>query len=78
VAALRRDDLLCLMAALVALKDANFGPVLPGRIGRAANQMRIAATFAAANRPNKRLFLDDEGTLLHSQAPTPDSCGYAD
>jgi hypothetical protein len=68
---LSHDNLLHLMSALVAFKDANLRPVLPGRIGRAADQMRIAAAFAAANRSNKRLFLDDEGTLLHSQAPTP-------
>jgi hypothetical protein len=69
--ALRHNNPLGLMPALVAFEDANFRPVLLSRIGRAANQMRIAAAFAAANRSNKGLFLDDEGTFLHSQAPTP-------
>ena len=64
-------DPLRLMPALVALKDANFGTVLFDRIGRASSQMRIAAAFDAAKRPNKPLFLDDEGTLLHSPAPNP-------
>jgi hypothetical protein len=59
------------MPALVALKDANFGTVLFDRIGRASSQMRIAAAFDAAKRPNESLFLDDEGTLLHSPAPNP-------
>jgi hypothetical protein len=59
------------MPALVALKDANFGTVLFDRIGRASSQMRITAAFDAAKRPNKSLFLDDEGTLLHSPAPNP-------
>jgi hypothetical protein len=59
------------MPALVALKDTNFGTVLFDRIGRASSQMRIAAAFDAAKRPNKPLFLDDEGTLLHSPAPNP-------
>jgi hypothetical protein len=65
-------DPLRLMPALVALKDANFGTVLFDRIGRASSQMRIAAAFDAAKRPNKFQFLDDEGTLLHSPPPTPD------
>ena len=60
------------MPALVALKDANFGAVFFHRIGRAANQMGIAAAFDAADRPNKSLLLDDEGTLLHSPPPPPD------
>ena len=59
------------MAALVALKDANLGTVFFDRIGRASNQMRIAAAFDAADRPNKFLLLDDEGTLLHGPPPTP-------
>ncbi len=59
------------MPALVALKDANFRTILFDRIGRASSQMRIAAAFDAAKRPNKCLFLDDEGTLLHSPAPNP-------
>jgi hypothetical protein len=33
--------------------------------------MRIAAAFDAADRSNKFLFLDDEGTFLHSPPPTP-------
>lgn len=61
-----------LMAALVAFKDANLGTVFFDRIGRASNQMRIAAAFDAADRPNKFLLLDDEGTLLHGPAPNPD------
>jgi hypothetical protein len=64
-------DSLRLMPALVALEDANFGTVLFDRIGRASGQMGIAAAFDAAKRPNKSLFLDDEGTLLHSPAPNP-------
>jgi hypothetical protein len=34
--------------------------------------MRIATAFDAADRPNKFLLLDDEGTFLHSPAPNPD------
>jgi hypothetical protein len=64
------------MAALVAFKDADFGTVFD-RIGRAPNQMRIAAAFDAADRPNKFLLLDDEGTLLHSPAPNPDGAPNA-
>ena len=66
------------MAALVALKDANLGTIFFDRIGRASNQMRIAAAFDAADRPNKFLLLDDEGTLFHGPAPNPDGgaqCG---
>lgn len=59
------------MAALVALKDADFGTVFFDRIGRASNQMGIAAACDAADRPNKFLLLDDEGTLLHGPPPTP-------
>jgi hypothetical protein len=59
------------MAALVALKDANLGTIFFDRIGRASNQMRIAAAFDAADRPNKFLLLDDEGTLLHGPPPSP-------
>ena len=62
------------MPALVALKDANFGTVFFYRIGRASNQMGIAAAFDAADRPNKSLLLDDEGTLLHSPVPQPRRC----
>jgi hypothetical protein len=65
------------MAALVALKDANFGTVFFDRIGRASNQMSIAAAFDAADRPNKFLLLDDEGTLLHGPAPNPDGAPNA-
>jgi hypothetical protein len=64
-------DSLRLMPALVALKNANFGTVLFDRIWRASGQMGIAAAFDAAKRPNKSLFLDDEGTLFHSPAPNP-------
>jgi hypothetical protein len=65
------------MAALVAFKDANFRTVFFDRIGRASNQMGIAATFDAADRPDKLLLLDDEGTLLHSPAPNPDGAPNA-
>jgi hypothetical protein len=34
--------------------------------------MGAAAAFATTKRFNKNLFLDDEGTLLHSPAPNPD------
>ncbi len=67
-----------LVPALVTLKDANFGAIPFDRIGRASSQMGIAAAFAAAKRSNKLQFLDNEGTLLHSTAPTPDGrvpCG---
>jgi hypothetical protein len=59
------------MPALVAFEDANFGTVFFDRIGRASNQMGIAAAFDAADRPNEFLLLDDEGTFLHSPVPQP-------
>jgi hypothetical protein len=59
------------MSALMALEDADLGAVPPVRIRRAANQMGVAAAFAATKRFNKNLFLDDEGTFLHSPAPNP-------
>jgi hypothetical protein len=64
-----------LMPALVALKDANLRTVVVDRIGSASSQMRIAAAFDTAERSNKFLFLDDEGTLLHSPAPDPRRSG---
>jgi hypothetical protein len=36
--------------------------------------MGVAAAFATTKRFNKNLFLDDEGTFLHSPAPNPDGC----
>jgi hypothetical protein len=39
--------------------------------------MGIAAAFDAADRPNKFLLLDDEGTLLHGPAPNPDGAPNA-
>jgi len=62
------------MSALMALEDADLGAVPPVRIRRAANQMGAAAAFATTKRFNKNLFLDDEGTFLHSPAPNPDGC----
>ena len=72
LASLCLDDPMRLVPALVALKDADFGTIILDRVGRAPNQMGIAAALAAANRPNEFLLLDDEGTLLHSPAPDPD------
>jgi CelD/BcsL family acetyltransferase involved in cellulose biosynthesis len=59
------------MAAFVAFEHADLGTVVLDRIGRASCQMRIAAAFDAAKRPNESLLLDDEGTRLHSPAPDP-------
>jgi hypothetical protein len=56
------------VSALVTLEDADFGAILFDRIGRAPSQMRIAAAFAAADRSNKFLSLDDVGTPFHSPA----------
>ena len=64
-----------LVPALVALKDANFGTVPFHLIGRAASQMRIAAAFAAADRSNEFLILDDKGTFFHCPARDQDSPG---
>jgi hypothetical protein len=55
-----------LVAALVTLKDAGLGSIPFDRIGRAPSQMRIAAAFAAADRSNKSLLLDDVRTPFHS------------
>ena len=60
-----------LVPALITLKDANFGAIPFDRIGRATSQMGVAAAFAAADRSNEFLILDDEGTPLQSPAPDP-------
>jgi hypothetical protein len=65
------------MSALMALKYTDFRAVSAVRIRRAANQMSIAAAFTTAKRLNKSLFLDDEGTFLHSPAPNPDGTRHA-
>ena len=57
-----------LVSAVVAFEDANFGAVPFDRIGRAPNQMRIAAAFATADRSNEFLLLDDERTPFHCPA----------
>ena len=57
-----------LVPALVALEDANFGAVSLDLIRGAASQMSIAAALAAADRSNKFLILDDEGTPFHCPA----------
>jgi hypothetical protein len=54
--------------ALVTLEDANFGAIPFDLIGRAPSQMGVAAAFAAADRSNKSLILDDEGTPFHCPA----------
>jgi hypothetical protein len=59
-----------LVSAVVALKNANFGAIPLNWIGRAPSQMCVAAAFAAADRPNEFLILDDEGTPFHCPPPT--------
>ena len=67
---LRFDKAERLVPALVALEDANFGAVASDLIGRAPGEMRIAAAFAAADRSNEFLLLDDEGTPFHCPLAT--------
>jgi hypothetical protein len=52
----------------MALKNANFGAIPLEWIGRTPTQMRVAAAFAAADRSNEFLILDDEGTPFHCPA----------
>jgi hypothetical protein len=57
-----------LVSALVTLEHAELGAIPFDRIGRAPNQMRIAAAPGTADRSNEFLIFDDERTPFHCPA----------